>query len=114
MYHEKQSVNPSAESALNVLAVVIHIIGVLMAVLYFLRQIAILETSAEFINYGEHVASVPFYMYILYFLAAVLVYFFCGLLPWAIIKVVINTSRSLMNISADVEEIKNSLSQRKE
>jgi hypothetical protein len=53
-------------------------------------------------------------MYILYFLAAVLVYVFCGLLPWAIIKVVINTSRSLMNISADVEDIKNSLSQRKE
>ena len=118
MNGERYSVNPAAESTLNVLAVFLNIVGILAAFVYFFAMINTLNGTYDILNYSNELMygaeesvqmGVPFYLYVLHVLAAILIYVFVGLLPWAGIKVVVNMSRSLMNVSDDVEEIKEKL-----
>ena len=116
MYREKHSVNSAAESTLNTLAVVLHIIGIIVAIGFFLLKVQELNAiSSAFDGYEysyEHVQPVvPFSAYLIVFFLSIIIYVFGGLLPWAVIKVVVNMSRSLMNLSYDVEDIKSQLEQ---
>lgn len=116
MYREKHSVNSAAESTLNTLAVVLHIFGIIVAIGFFMLRVHELNeinSAMEGYGYGyDHVQPVvPFSAYLIVFFLSIIIYVFGGLLPWAVIKVVVNMSRSLMNVSYDVEDIKSQLEQ---
>ena len=113
-YREKYSVNPAAESTLNTLAIVLHILGIVAAILVFIMSINSLQEAYEVsryydydYGYGRHYQpSVPFSSYLIVFISSIFIYVFGGLLPWAVIKVVVNMSRTVMNVAGDVEDIK--------
>ena len=117
MYREKHSVNPAAESTLNTLAIILHIIGIVVAVGFFILSVYELQSVYSIVdNYSYYddysyyeEPSVPFYEYLILFITSLVIYVFGGLLPWAVIKVVVNMSRAVMNVSYDVEDIKTTL-----
>ena len=108
MYEDRSKVNDQAESVLNVLAIVLHVLGVLMALLFFALS---LSRMSAVVKLG---ANVPALELLVVLITTVLIYVFCGLLPWAGIKVVLNISHSLMYISDDVRDIKNSLKSKRD
>ena len=92
---DSYSVNPTAESVLNVLAVIMLIIGIIGGLLIFIPSALKLD------DMGAHPME---------FFRAILVgpAFFCftGLLPWAGIKVYINMSRNLFAIREELHQLK--------
>ena len=107
MYEDRSKVNDQAESVLNVLAIVLHVFGVLMALLFALS----LSRMSTVVKLGANVSALELLVVLI---TTVLIYVFCGLLPWAGIKVVLNISHSLMYISDDVRDIKNSLKSKRD
>ena len=102
MYNEERScVNERAESVLNVVAIVVHAVGALLALLFLFGAFS---NMTAMVRLGASVGSGQLIMVMV---MTVLIYVLCGLLPWAVIKVVLNMSYSLMYISDDVHEIKN-------
>ena len=108
MYEDRSKVNDQAESVLNVLAIVLHVFGVLMALLFFALSLSRMSTVVKL---GANVSALELLVVLI---TTVLIYVFCGLLPWAGIKVVLNISHSLMYISDDVRDIKNSLKSKRD
>lgn len=92
------TVNSTAESVLNIVAMLILIVGVIAA--FFVLGICIFKADSyslvglawEWILFG--------------FLGALFTFFICGLLPWACIKVYINISRNLFAIRRDLYQLK--------
>ena len=107
MYEDRSKVNDQAESVLNVLAIVLHVFGILMALLFALS----LSRMSTVVKLGANVSALELLVVLI---TTVLIYVFCGLLPWAGIKVVLNISHSLMYISDDVRDIKNSLKSKRD
>lgn len=87
---EEYSVNPVAESTLNIVARIICVLGMLVSILILI-----------FCAY-EHGAK----GLVLGILAGALSFFLCGLLPWACIKVVVNMSRNLHAIREELSQLK--------
>jgi hypothetical protein len=85
------AVNPLAESTLNVVAVIVLVIGILSGLIVLF--VGILSDDSLGLMYG--------------LIAGPAMFLFCGLLPWACIKVVVNMSRNLYAIREELHELKN-------
>ena len=81
-------VNPSAEGIVNVIALINLLIGIFV----FLILMVVAVSEEEWLYFG--IGS-----------AALLI----GIIEWAFLKVFVNISRSLYNISTTIKEIKNGL-----
>ena len=86
MYEDRSKVNDQAESVLNLLAIVLHVFGVLMALLFFALS---LSRMSAVVKLGANVPALE-------------------------LLVVLNISHSLMYISDDVRDIKNSLKSKRD
>lgn len=89
------SVNSTAESVLNVVAVIFLIVGVIGGVYLLVTSIEVVDRVQSPKLLFTSLLSGPV--------------FFClvGLLPWACIKVVVNMSRNLHAIREELHQLKN-------
>lgn len=89
------SVNSTAESVLNVVAVILLIVGVV-------GGLFLMVTSMEV---ADHALNAD--LFFISLLSGPAFFCFVGLLPWACIKVVVNMSRNLHAIREELQELKN-------
>ena len=89
------SVNSTAESVLNVVAVIMLIVGVV-------GGLYLIVTSMEFAAHAPNA-----YLFFTSLLSGPAFFCIVGLLPWAGIKTVVNMSRNLHAIREELHELKN-------
>jgi urea transporter len=85
------SVNSKAESVLNVVANVLLVLGIIAGVVVLIGGAVAKDGDAMMMA----------------MIAGPVMFVFSGLLPWACIKVVVNMSRNLHAIRAELHELKN-------
>jgi F0F1-type ATP synthase assembly protein I len=90
--YEDFSVNPMAESTLDIVAKIILIFGAAVGVLIWI---------------AAFMSDEPLHM-IVGFIAGLIAFFLQGLLPWACIKVVLNMSNNLHSIREELRQLKKS------
>lgn len=88
---EDFAVNPMAESTLDIVAKVLLILGAVVGVLFWIAAFMSDDTPEMIVG----------------FIAGPVAFFSLGLLPWAIIKVVVNMSCNLHAIREELHELKN-------
>jgi hypothetical protein len=89
------SVNSTAESVLNVVAVIMLIVGVI-------GGLYLMVTSMEVVDHAPNA-----YLFFTSLLSGPAFFCIVGLLPWAGIKTVVNMSRNLHAIREELHELKN-------
>lgn len=89
------SVNSTAESVLNVVAVIMLIVGVV-------GGLYLIVTSMEVADHAPNA-----YLFFTSLLSGPAFFCIVGLLPWAGIKTVVNMSRNLHAIREELHELKN-------
>lgn len=87
-----QTVNSKAETVLNAVAIAFLVLGAIASVFVLVEYTFLAQYEEMMILAG--------------IIAAPIVFFFMGLLPWACIKIIINMSRNLHAIRIELEDLR--------